>query len=227
MAFALPDPETTDRDGLVYVGGDLDPATVIAAYQRGLFPWRGGAAVPWYSPDPRGVAVAGRVRASHKTRQHARSRGWTVAFDRDFAGAMQRCATTPRAYETDTWITPDLVATYVELHRRGVAHSVEAWRDGRLAGGLYGIALGRVFFGESMFAREADASKLAFVAFVEQLARWGFDFVDCQVRTEHLARFGAREWPRAEFLRTLEGTLARETRRGSWRFDPPASDSAD
>ena len=97
MALALPDPETADGDGLVYVGGDLDPATVIAAYRRGLFPWRGGAAIPWYSPDPRGVAVAGRVRASHKTRQHARSRGWTVAFDRDFAGAMQRCATTPRA----------------------------------------------------------------------------------------------------------------------------------
>jgi leucyl/phenylalanyl-tRNA--protein transferase len=180
MAFPLPDPETADRHGLVFVGGDLDPDTVIAAYRKGLFPWRGGTAIPWYSPDPRGVARVGAIRASHKLRQRARSRGWIVAFDRDFAGTVARCATTPRAYEADTWITPDIVAAYAELHRRGVGHAVEVYADDRPIGGLYGLTFGRFFHGESMYFVDSGASKLALWALSECLAARGFELIDCR-----------------------------------------------
>lgn len=216
MAFALPDPETADAHGLVYVGGELDPETVIAAYRQGLFPWRGGAAIPWYSPDPRGVVGAGRVRASHKTRQHARGRGWTVAFDRDFAGAMQRCASTPRAHEDGTWITPDVVASYVELHRRGVGHAVEVYDGDAPIGGLYGLTFGRFFHGESMYFRASGASKLALWALSECLAARGFELIDCQVPTRHLISLGAEAWPRRRYLARLRANAAAPSLHASW-----------
>jgi leucyl/phenylalanyl-tRNA--protein transferase len=140
-------------------------------------------------------------------------------MDTAFSVVMTACASAPRPGQDGTWITPEMIDSYTELHRRGIAHSVEAWRGERIVGGLYGLSLGAAFFGESMFAVEPDASKLAFVALVEQLGRWGIPLVDCQVYTPHLARFGAREWPRRAFLQALAAALDRTTRLGPWRFE--------
>jgi leucyl/phenylalanyl-tRNA--protein transferase len=145
-----------------------------------------------------------------------------LTLDTAFAEVMTECATVPRPGQDGTWITPAMVRSYTDLHRRGLAHSVEAWRGDALVGGVYGLSLGAAFFGESMFSRETDASKVAFVALVRQLERWGIPLVDCQVYTEHLASFGAREWPRGDFLAALHRALERPTRPGPWRFDPPA-----
>ncbi len=216
MAFELPDPRTADRHGLVYVGGALEPDTVIAAYRKGLFPWRGGDAVPWYSPDPRGVALVGAVRPGGKTRQRARSQGWTIAFDRDFAGTMHRCATTPRAHETSTWITPDVIACYVELHRRGVGHAVEVYAGDQPIGGLYGLTFGRFFHGESMYFHATGASKLALWALSEALAARGFELIDCQVPTRHLASLGGVAWPRSHYLQRLAANAGAPSRHASW-----------
>jgi leucyl/phenylalanyl-tRNA--protein transferase len=151
---------------------------------------------------------------------------FAITLDTAFADVIEACAGAKRPGQRGTWITRSMKKAYLELSRRGYAHSVEAWRDGRLAGGLYGVSLGAAFFGESMFARSADASKLAFVALVEQLARWGVSLIDCQVHTEHLARFGAREWPRRDYLKALEKALRQETRLGPWRFDTRAAGAA-
>jgi leucyl/phenylalanyl-tRNA--protein transferase len=143
-----------------------------------------------------------------------------LTLDTAFDDVIEACAKAKRPGQRGTWITRGMKRAYRELHRQGYAHSAEAWRDGRLAGGLYGVSLGAAFFGESMFARDADASKLAFVTLVEQLGRWGVTLIDCQVHTEHLARFGATEWPRRDYLAALRKSLvARETRLGPWRFD--------
>ena len=219
----LPDPTTADANGLVHVGGDLDPATIIAAYRKGLFPWRGGAAIPWYSPDPRGVVRAGAVHLSRRTRKHARSAGWTVAFDRDFPGAMHRAATTPRAHETDTWITADVIAAYVELHRRGIGHAVEVYAGDEPIGGLYGLTFGRFFHGESMYVRTADASKLALWSLSEALAARGFALVDCQVLTRHLASLGAEAWPRPRYLAALAANAGAPSLHQSWADWAPPS----
>lgn len=220
----LPDPSTADARGLVHVGGDLAPETVIAAYRKGLFPWRGGPNIPWYSPDPRGVVAAGAVHLSRRTRKRARHAGWTIAFDRDFAGAQQRCATTPRAYETDTWITADIVETYVELHRRGIGHAVEVHAaDGEPIGGLYGLTFGRFFHGESMYFRATDASKLALWALSEALAARGFALIDCQVLTRHLASLGAVAWPRPRYLAALAANADAPSAHTSWAAWAPPS----
>ncbi len=216
MALALPDPTTADRNGLVFVGGPLEPDTIVAAYQRGMFPWRGGPAVPWYSPDPRGVALAGGVHQSRTTRQRARAQGWTVAFDRDFAGAMRRCATIVRAHESSTWITDDVIAAYTLLHDRGIAHSVEVYADGAPVGGLYGLTFGRFFHGESMYAHAADASKFALWTLSQALAARGFELIDCQVPSAHLLSVGARAWPRARYLERLAANAGAPSRHGSW-----------
>lgn len=219
----LPDPAPADARGLVHVGGDLAPETVIAAYRKGLFPWRGGPNIPWYSPDPRGVALAGTVHLSRRTRKRARHAGWTIAFDRDFAGAMQRCATTPRAHETDTWITADVIDAYVELHRRGIGHAVEVYAGDEPVGGLYGLSFGRFFHGESMYARATDASKLALWALSQALAARGFALIDCQVLTPHLASLGAMAWPRPRYLAALAANAAAPSLHRSWAdWAPPA-----
>lgn len=224
----LPDPTTADRNGLVHVGGDLDPETVIAAYRKGLFPWRGGPRIPWYSPDPRGVVAAGAVHLSRRTRKRARHAGWTIAFDRDFPGAMRRAATTPRAYETDTWITADVIESYVELHRRGIGHAVEVYADDEPIGGLYGLSFGRFFHGESMYFRTTDASKLALWALSEALAARGFALIDCQVPTRHLASLGAEAWPRPRYLAALAANAAAPSQHGSWAdWAPPALEALD
>jgi leucyl/phenylalanyl-tRNA--protein transferase len=154
-------------------------------------------------------------------RKAMRKRPYELRLDTAFARVIAACKTTPRPGQDGTWITRDIQASYTELHRRGYAHSAEAWDGEKLVGGLYGVALGAIFFGESMFALAPDASKIAFVGLVRQLAAWGFTLVDCQVHTEHLARFGAEEWPRRRYLGELRSALDRQpTRLGPWRFDP-------
>ena len=214
----LPSPERGPRRGPIAVGGDLRPERLLLAYSMGIFPWQ-GEPLHWHSPDPRMVLLADEVRVSRTLRRSLRRGVFRVTLDQAFTGVMTACATVPRPGQDGTWITPGMIESYTDLHRRGIAHSVEAWRGDALAGGLYGVSLGAVFFGESMFAHETDASKVAFVTLVEHLAGWGIRLVDCQVYTPHLESLGAREWPRHDFLAALHAALELPTRLGPWRLD--------
>ena len=217
----FPPPERGPRRGPVAVGGDLRPERLLLAYSMGIFPWQGEPLL-WHSPDPRMVLLADELRVSRSLRRAIRRGAFRVTLDLAFTAVMTACATAPRPGQDGTWITPGMIASYTDLHGRGIAHSAEAWRGETLVGGLYGLSLGAAFFGESMFARETDASKVAFVALVEQLRRWDIRLVDCQVHTPHLASLGAREWPRRDFLAALHAALSRPTRLGPWRFDGPS-----
>lgn len=216
----FPPPATAPRARPLAIGGDLRPERLILAYSLGIFPWYGpGEPIQWHSPDPRMVLLADDIRVSRSLRRTLRKGEFRLTLDTAFERVMEACAETPRPGQAGTWITDEMKAAYLELHRRGVAHSAEAWQGDTLVGGLYGVSLGRAFFGESMFAHVAEASKVTFVVFTEQLRRWDIGLVDCQVYTEHLARFGAREWPRAEFLEALRSALEHPTRSGPWRLD--------
>jgi leucyl/phenylalanyl-tRNA--protein transferase len=213
------------EDGLLAVGGDLRPERLILAYSQGIFPWYSkGQPILWHSPDPRMVLRARDLHVPKSLKKTLRRRVFTFTLDERFAEVIEACAKSPRPGQEGTWITPAMKRAYLELHRRGVAHSVEAWRDGRLVGGLYGVSLGAAFFGESMFAHAPDASKAAFVAVVEQLAAWGVTLIDSQVHTPHLERFGATEWPRPAYLAALGEALRSPTRPGPWRFDASVRD---
>lgn len=233
-AFPFPDPHEGDGRGLLAYGGDLAPERLLAAYAQGVFPWYDEAPILWFSPDPRMALRPEALHVSRSLARRMRAAPYRITLDTAFEAVIRACRETPRPGQSGTWITPEMVEAYCQLHSLGFAHSVEAWAPGegaapRLVGGLYGVSLGRAFFGESMFAHAPDASKIAFASFVPQLARWGFELVDCQVTTEHLARFGATEWPRARFLEALARCLEAETRRGAWRFDegnPPSGSEA-
>ena len=208
------------EDGLLAVGGDLSAERLLLAYASRIFPWyEEGQPILWHSPDPRMALDAGNLHVPKSLEKRMRRAPFRLTMDTAFRGVMEGCAAARRPEGPGTWITPEMIDAYAELHRRGFAHSCEAWDGEALAGGLYGVSLGGAFFGESMFARRPDASKIAFVALVRQLARWGIDLVDCQVYTEHLDRFGAEEWPRASYLDALGKALERPTRRGKWKFD--------
>jgi leucyl/phenylalanyl-tRNA--protein transferase len=224
-AFPFPDPGAGDARGLLAYGGDLAPERLLAAYAQGVFPWYEEAPILWFSPDPRMVLRPTELHVGRSLARRLRARPYSVTMDTDFAGVVRACSEVPRSGQDGTWINDDMIEAYCVLHELGFAHSVEAWArdaegDARLVGGLYGVSLGRAFFGESMFARADDASKIAFAWLVRQLDAWDFALVDCQVETEHLRRFGARLWPRADFLAALGRALEAETRRGRWRFDP-------
>jgi leucyl/phenylalanyl-tRNA--protein transferase len=219
----FPPAERADEDGLLAVGGDLRPERLLLAYSRGIFPWyEEGQPILWHSPDPRMVLRAGNLHVPRSLEKTIRKRPFRVSLDEAFPAVIEACAAVRRPGQRGTWITRAMRSAYVRLHELGFAHSVEAWTDDRLVGGLYGVSLGGAFFGESMFARAADASKVAFVTLVRQLARWRIELVDCQVHTEHLARFGAEEWPRARFLRALARVLELPTRQGRWLLEAPA-----
>jgi leucyl/phenylalanyl-tRNA---protein transferase len=218
--LAFPPPELADESGLLAVGGDLSPRRLLLAYSLGIFPWYGeDLPILWHSPDPRMVLEPDRLVVSRSLRKEMRRGRFQLRLDTAFAEVIRACAETRRPDQSGTWITDEMLDAYIELHRLGYAHSAEAWLGDDLAGGLYGVNVGGVFFGESMFARASDASKVAFVALVEQLKRWGIGLIDCQVHTEHLARFGAEEWSRRRFLGALAATLEAPTRLGPWRFD--------
>jgi leucyl/phenylalanyl-tRNA--protein transferase len=193
-----------DPDGLLAVGGDLSQRRLLAAYRRGIFPWYSDQQpILWWSPDPRSVLFPQELHISRSLRKTLRQERFRVTFDQCFTQVIAACAG-PRETQAGTWITEEMQLAYIDLHRAGYAHSVEAWHGEQLVGGLYGVALGRVFFGESMFARQTDASKVAFVTLVELLRLAGYALIDCQVETRHLDSLGARNIPRREFVRLLD-----------------------
>lgn len=217
----FPPPSEAEPSGLLAVGGDLSSRRLLAAYAAGIFPWyEDPQPILWFSPDPRWLLLPQELRVSRRLARTLRQERFEVTLDRAFDRVIGGCASARRANEAGTWITPAMLESYQELFELGFAHSAEAWQAGELAGGVYGVSLGGAFFGESMFTLRPDASKVALVTLVRQLADWGFDFLDCQVHTPHLQKLGARAWPRAAFLRALEGTLRRETRRGRWQLEP-------
>ena len=194
-------------NGLLCAGGDLSPERLVAAYSRGIFPWFSeGEPILWWSPDPRMVLFPGELKVSRSLRKRVEHGAYQLTADTAFRRVMEECAR-PRRGQSGTWIVPEMIAAYTALHARGLAHSVEAWREGRLVGGLYGVALGRVFFGESMFSRSPDASKVALVELVRRLRGKAFRLIDCQQATAHLASLGAREIPRARFARLLQDSI--------------------
>lgn len=206
-------------NGLLAAGGDLSPARLRAAYARGLFPWfNPGEPILWWCPDPRCVFRTGGLRISRSLNRALARADYAVSLDHSFADVVRACAA-PRSGQRGTWLVPQMRAAYQKLHEQGDAHSIEVWRAGKLIGGLYGVALGRMFFGESMFSREPDASKLALVWLCRQLAAWGFPLLDAQVSSPHLYRLGAEDLPRSVFLAQLAQALRPATIRGAWRFD--------
>ncbi|WP_052417576.1 leucyl/phenylalanyl-tRNA--protein transferase [Cellvibrio mixtus] len=192
-----------EPNGLLAVGGDLSPERILAAYHRGIFPWfNPDDPILWWSPSPRTVIYPHQLHLSRSLRKLLRKEIYRVTFDNCFEDVMRACAQ-PRSYADGTWISEDIIAGYTELHRRGFAHSVEVWQENQLVGGLYGIALGKVFFGESMFSRADNASKFGFAHLVRQLCEWNFELIDCQVANDHLFSLGAIEIPREEFQKIL------------------------
>jgi leucyl/phenylalanyl-tRNA--protein transferase len=217
----FPSPEEADPDGLLAVGGDLSPQRLLNAYSCGIFPWYApGSPILWWSTAPRLVLFPSELHVSASLRRILNSGKFEITFDRAFEGVISSCASMPRPGQEGTWIVSEMMEAYIRLHELGLAHSVEAWLGDRLAGGLYGVALGRAFFGESMFFAEPDASKVAFVHLVRRLERHQYDLVDCQQTTAHLLRFGAREIRRKEFLQRLALALEHPTEREPWHTQP-------
>ncbi|NUP11553.1 MAG: leucyl/phenylalanyl-tRNA--protein transferase [Polyangiaceae bacterium] len=216
----FPPADRADDSGLLAVGGDLSPERLLLAYQSGIFPWyEDGLPILWHSPNPRYVLEASKLHVPRSLEKQMRRAPYRIALDTRFRDVMQACATTKRPGQRGTWITRDMLDAYVRLHTMGFAHSAEAYDGDQLVGGLYGVALGGVFFGESMFAAAPDASKIAFATLVRWLASHGIDLVDCQVHTEHLERFGAEAWPRKKYLTELRKRLDRPTVRGRWSME--------
>jgi leucyl/phenylalanyl-tRNA--protein transferase len=204
----FPSPELAEPDGLLAVGGDLSPARIIQAYANGIFPWYSeDSPILWWSPDPRLVLFPRELKVSRSLRQVIRRGGYRVTFDEAFERVITRCASMMRGDDEGTWITEEMIHAYCLLHEKGYAHSVESWYGDELAGGLYGIGLGRIFFGESMFADRTDASKVAFATIVRRLDAAGFVLIDCQVKTGHLQSFGAREIAGSEFREVLRRSV--------------------
>jgi leucyl/phenylalanyl-tRNA--protein transferase len=218
--IGFPPPHLAEREGLLAVGGDLSPQRLLLAYRMGIFPWYNPEEpIIWWSPDPRLLLFPSELIVSRSLKKILKKGVFSVTMDTAFARVIDQCASLRIEQGKGTWIVDEMVSAYCRLHEFGFAHSVEAWQDGKLAGGLYGLSLGRSFFGESMFSRVSNASKAAFVHLVRQLERWKFDLIDCQVRTEHLMRFGAREVPRKDFLTRLEKSLKYTTLKGPWQMD--------
>ncbi|MBU1569831.1 MAG: leucyl/phenylalanyl-tRNA--protein transferase [Proteobacteria bacterium] len=213
----FPPPQLADKTGILAVGGDLCEERLLLAYSLGIFPWYSeDEPILWWSPDPRLVLYPDEIKVSKSLEKIIKKQVFEVTFDKAFGQVIKLCALAGRRENEGTWIFPDMIDAYCALHESGFAHSVEAWKDGILAGGLYGVSLGRCFFGESMFTLESNASKVAFACLVEYLKENSFALIDCQVSTGHLKRFGAREIPRSLFLKQLKKSLARPTLKGKW-----------
>lgn len=218
--FPRPELAAKDPDGLLAVGGRLEPEWLLLAYRHGIFPWfSDGQPILWWSPAPRAVLYPERLKISRSLRKTLRRDAFEVSMDRAFAEVLEGCSG-PRRDGDGTWITDDMKEAYLRLHALGHAHSVESWRDGELVGGLYGVAIGRMFFGESMFTRASDASKVAFVHLVRQLQRWGFGPIDCQMATTHLLSLGAETIDREPFQALLDEYCAQPAPPLPWRLDP-------
>jgi len=206
--------------GLLAIGADLSVPRILDAYRQGIFPWGTYDEQPlWYCPDPRMVLFPDEIRITRSLLKTLRRGAYEIRLDSDFAGVIRRCSATPRPGQDGTWITPDMEAAYLRLHELGWAHSVETWMDGELLGGLYGLAIGGMFYGESMFAHRTDASKIAFAHLARYLVQEGFGMIDCQMHTDHLASLGAREIPVGEFLTRLQALTALPHTAGHWPRD--------
>jgi leucyl/phenylalanyl-tRNA--protein transferase len=219
--FPLLDTALAEPNGLLAAGGDLSPARLVDAYRRGIYPWYSeGQPLLWWSPDPRMVLYVSEFRLSRSLAKRIRRRDFDVKIDSAFDHVIEACASVPREEQRGTWITRDMGVAYRRLHALGYAHSVEAWRGGELVGGLYGIALGRVFFGESMFAHASDASKVSLAALVALLQQRGVPLIDCQQETGHLASLGARPIPRRQFARQLGELIHSTAAPAGWEAGP-------
>jgi leucyl/phenylalanyl-tRNA---protein transferase len=217
--YQFPDPRTADSDGLLAAGGDLSVESLITAYSQGIFPWYDtNSPILWWSPDPRLVLYPSKYDMSDSLKRRIRSGRYTVKTDYDFEAVIHHCASAKRKDQDGTWITPEMQQAYIELHHEGLAHSFETYHDGVLAGGLYGVSLGRAFFGESMFHLATDASKIALAALVSWCMVHHFHFIDAQQSTSHLKSMGAEEVDREVFLDLLEQALKFPTTRGKWDF---------
>jgi leucyl/phenylalanyl-tRNA--protein transferase len=206
-----------EEDGLLAVGGDLDPNRLLLAYSQGIFPWYSkGDPILWWSPDPRMVLFPAELKVSKSMKQVLKRGTFEVTFDRDFPAVIKECGKIDRPGQAGTWLSADMRKAYEKLHDLSAAHSVEVWLQGKLVGGLYGLALGSVFCGESMFSYESNASKTGFIVLVNALIAHGFELIDCQVYTEHLESLGAREIPRTEFLKLLHAGIQKPGWMGKW-----------
>jgi leucyl/phenylalanyl-tRNA--protein transferase len=209
-------------EGLLAIGGDLSPERLLSAYRSGIFPWYSeGQPILWHCPDPRCVLPLEGLHIGRSLRRTLAKRIYDLRFDTAFDEVVLACSTVARAGQEGTWITREMASAYGALHRLGYAHSVEAWQEGALVGGLYGVSLGRMFFGESMFTRRPDASKVALVTLAKRISQWGFSLMDAQVANPHTLAMGAEEWPRSRFLRRLKDELTHPTRRGDWGKPEP------
>lgn len=214
LSMALAEP-----DGLLAAGGDLSPERIVAAYRRGIFPWfSDDQPILWWSPDPRCVIFPDHLHISKSLRKKLNKQPFSVTFDKDFQAVIERCADIRRD-DAGTWITEEMIDAYTELHHQGIAHSVEVWQGDQLVGGLYGLAIGRCFFGESMFSAATDASKVAFVYLCNQLKRWGYEIIDCQVENPHLLTLGAETIPRSDFQTILNDNVDMKPQPHLWQFD--------
>ena len=213
----FPDPRNASEEGIVAWGGDLNPSRLIRAYQNGIFPWYSqGDPIIWLSPDPRLIMKLDDFKLSRSLKKSIKK--FQYGFDTDFLAVMQNCSSTPRHNQNGTWISNDIIEAYSVLHGLGMAHSIETYYNGVLVGGLYGLTIGKVFCGESMFSHVSDASKSAYAILIKHLKAWGYEFVDCQVPTEHLKSLGAKEVSREYFLEALE-KLNMETIENIWKID--------
>lgn len=213
----FPSPSLANEEGILAVGGDLSPERLLNAYREGIFPWfNEGEPIAWWSPDPRMVLFPAEIKVSKSMRPYFNQQKFQVTFDQNFKAVIGNCQAPRNKQWGGTWITSDIVDAYCELHDMGYAHSVEVWQAGELVGGLYGIALGKCFFGESMFSWVSNASKFGFIYLVKKLESLGFGLIDCQQQTQHLQSLGARPIRRDDFLRILKKNEAQETLVGNW-----------
>jgi len=216
--FPPPSSALSEPDGLLAAGGDLSSKRIISAYQKGIFPWYSdGQPILWWSPNPRCVIFPNQMYQSRSLRKHIRKTNPTLTFDQHFEDVIHYCSRSNT--DEDTWITEEMEAAYIALFHQGIAHSVEVWEEGELTGGLYGLSLGRCFFGESMFSLRPNSSKIAFSALCQQLQKWNYALIDCQVENPHLISLGASTIDREHFLSILETNIDQPPRQNSWQFD--------
>ncbi len=215
--LVFPPPELAEENGLLAIGGDLSPERLLLAYRSGIFPWYSeGDPILWWSPSPRLVIFPDEFKIPRRLARFIKQQKYKMTMDRAFQQVMDSCASASGRQEEGTWISQDMIEAYTVLHEQGWAHSVECWQEKELVGGLYGIALGRVFFGESMFSIRPNTSKVALIFLVEHLQKWNFDLIDCQMKTEHLMQFGAREIPGTEFQSILAQNIKDSNNSNQW-----------
>jgi leucyl/phenylalanyl-tRNA--protein transferase len=216
-SYTFPDPRNASDEGLLAYGGDLCSSRLLTAYRKGIFPWYSpGDPILWWSPNPRLLLYPDKFHLRKSFRRVLRSGKFTVTFDREFSNVIKHCATVPREGQESTWIVEEMQEAFIRLHEEGFAHSVEVYKEGKLVGGLYGIAMGKAFFGESMFSLVSDASKVAFKALSDVLGDRGYDFIDCQMKTDHMIGLGAQVVQRDTFLDELEVALQKPSDLGQW-----------